>query len=357
MDRFFHRVVSLAAVGLVAAGVSLTPCSAAAATRPLGDTRVLAPIPTPGFPEGIAVRGSRAYVSTQSRSGTAGLGPSAIVAFNARTGTLVRTYEIQGETLALDHSLTNVAFDRQHRLYVLSNQLGLLRLDVTSGAQEVYAPPVPDLPRCAVAPPDTPCSPTANDQAPLANSLVFDPAGNAYVTDSFQATIFRIPRGGGTPHIWFQDARLDGIVGANGIRLSPDRQRILVAVTFTAQAAGPIYSLPLVDAPVAADLALFHMYGAEGPDEIAFGRSGKLYVSLAVANAASVLDASGNEVARYPGPATNGVPIDSPSGVALRRRSLLMNNHALFSMNEENMVVFDIFVDDRPDPLVLPRLP
>jgi hypothetical protein len=34
-----------------------------------------------------------------------------------------------------------------------------------------------------------------------------------------------------------------------------------------------------------------------------------------------------------------------------------MNNHALFSQNEDNMVVLDIFVDDRPDPLLLPRLP
>jgi sugar lactone lactonase YvrE len=176
------------------------------------------------------------------------------------------------------------------------------------------------------------------------------------VTDSTQATIFRIPPGGGIPQIWFQDSRFAGVVGVNGIRLSPDHQRILFAVTFTLQGTGFIYSLPLVDTPGAADLTVFHMYGAEGPDEITFGRSGRLYVSLAVSNQASVLDPSGNEIARYSGPATNGVPIDSPSGVALRGRSLLMNNHALFSQNTAHMVVFDIFIDDRAEPLVLPRL-
>lgn len=340
---------------LIAAALALLTISAAHAKRPLGDTRVLAVIPDPGFPEGLAIRGSRAYVSTPSRSGTAGLGPSTIFAFSTSSGKVVRTYEIQGEVLAQDHSLNNIAFDRQHRLYALSSQLGLIRLDIRTGAQEVYAPPIPDLPRCALAPP--PCSPTANANPPLANSLVFDPAGNAYITDSAQATIFRVPRGGGTPQIWFQDSRLDGIVGTNGIRVSPDRQRIFVAVTFTAAAQGFIYSLPLVDTPTAGDLTVFHTYTTEAPDEIAFGRSGNLYVSLALANAASVLDPGGNEIARYSGPADDGTPIDAPSGVALRRRSLLMNNHALFSQNEDNMVVFDIFVDDRPDPLLLPRLP
>ena len=33
----------------------------------------------------------------------------------------------------------------------------------------------------------------------LLNELVFDDAGNLYVTDSFQATIYRVPPGGGAP--------------------------------------------------------------------------------------------------------------------------------------------------------------
>jgi sugar lactone lactonase YvrE len=330
---------------------------AGAAQRPLGDVRVLAVVPPPGFPESLVVRGSRAYVSTPSRGGTAGQGPSKVFAFNARRGNLVRTYEIQGESLAQDHSLTNMAFDRAHRLYVLSNQLGLIRLNIKTGAQEPYASPPVNLPPCATVTPPTPCSPTVADAPPLANSIAFDGTGIAYVTDSGQATIYRIPPGGGAPQIWFQDPRIAGVVGPNGIRVSPDGQRIVVAVTFTGASQGFIYTLPLIDTPTAADLMTFHTYGTEGPDEIAFGRSGRLYVSLAVANAASVLDVGGNEIARYSGPASDGTPMDSPSGVALRGRSLLMNNHALFSGITANMVVFDIFVDDRPEPLLLPRIP
>jgi len=46
-------------------------------------------------------------------------------------------------------------------------------------------------------------------------------------------------------------------------------------------------------------------------------------------------------------------------GTALKEANLaiIMNNHALFSQNTANMVVFDIFVDDRAEPLAQPRLP
>ena len=327
------------------------------ATPMLGDIHVLTQIPAPGFPEGIAVKGHKVYVATQSRSATAGLGPSKVFAFDARTGQLLREYAIENEDLSQDHSLNNLAFGRGNRLYVLSPPLGIIRLDVRSGAQTIYADPLPDLPPCSQVAPGTACSPTSADSPPLPNDIVFDRAGNAYVTDSAQATIFRVPPGGGQPQIWFQDARLDGVVGANGIRLSPDRQRLVFAVSFTLQATGPIYSLPLVPAPQPTDLALFHQYATEGPDQLAFGRSGNLYVTLAVANQVSVLDGSGNELTRYSGPASNGVPIDSPSGVAFRRRSLLVNNHALFSQTTANMAVLEIFVGDRGRRLAHPRLP
>ena len=133
---------------------------AVAAPRPVGDVRVLAPIPSPGFPEGVVVRNHRAYVSTQSHGGTAGLGPSTVVAFDTRTGALVRTYTILGEDLSQDHSLTNMAFDARRRLYVLSSQLGLVRIRLGTGEQLIYAPPIPDLPTCAAVPPETPCSPS-----------------------------------------------------------------------------------------------------------------------------------------------------------------------------------------------------
>lgn len=337
--------------------VTATRAGAGSPAHTLGETQVLAPVPAPGFPEGIAVKGHTAYVSTQSRGGTAGLGPSKVMAFDTRTGQLLREYVIENEDLSQDHSLNNIAFGRGHRLYVLSPPLGIIRLDVASGAQTIYADPLPDLLPCSQVSPGTACSPTSADSPPLANDIVFDRAGHAYVTDSGQATIFRVPPGGGQPQIWFQDARLDGVGGPNGIRLSPDRQRIVFAVSFTLQATGPIYSLPLVPAPQPTDLALFHQYATEAPDQLAFGRSGNLYVTLALANQISVLDASGNEVTRYSGPASDGLPIDSPAGMAFKGRSLLVDNHALFSQATQNMAVLEIFVGERGKRLARPRLP
>src|SRR5262249_61192010 len=103
------------AAGLVGT-LSLPPASPVlAGPRPVGDVRELAPIPSPGYPEGVVVRKSRAYVATQSHSGTAGLGPSTVVAFKIGTGAIARTYTIVGENLAADHTLTNMAFDARHR--------------------------------------------------------------------------------------------------------------------------------------------------------------------------------------------------------------------------------------------------
>lgn len=45
---------------------------------------------------------------------------------------------------------------------------------------------------------------------PIVNDVVFDRQGNAYVTDSTQATIFRYAPGGDTPTIWFQSPLLEG---------------------------------------------------------------------------------------------------------------------------------------------------
>jgi hypothetical protein len=44
------------------------------------------------------------------------------------------------------------------------------------------------------------------------------------VTDSFQATIWRVPPGGGAPQVWFQNATIDGPFGPNGVRVDKKSQ-------------------------------------------------------------------------------------------------------------------------------------
>ena len=363
------KLTRIAAVLLTAAAsvssALLPSVSANPNTRSFGDVKVLATFPTPpGFPEGIAVKGNKVYVSGPARFGTAGQGPSKVVAFNRDTGATEAVYDTQGEALAFEHANSCIAFDGNGKLYVLNTQLGMYRLDTGSGAQESYSTPFPDLPACSAAP--APCSPTSFDAPALPNDIAFDDAGNAYVTDSLQATIWRVAPGGGAPQIWFQDARLgtappDGI-GVNGIRLSPDRTKAFVAVTIDPMFQSYIYTLPLVAAPQASDLAEFHHFGPGSlPDGIAFGRSGNLYVAIATPGLSgiAILDPSGAEINRLDNGAPGLInPYDSPANIAFNGHgSLLVTNHAFATGFPSQFTILDVYVGDKGDPLDKPDLP
>lgn len=344
-----------------------TPFATAAdADRPFGDVQTLATVPfPPGFPEGIAVNGDKVYVAGPASFDTAGTPASKVFSYDIKTGELLRTYEIQGEFTQFPHANSCIAFDNDARLYVVNLQLGIVRLDLGSGDQEIYAPPLPNLLPCSQTQ-SSPCSPTIIDAPPLPNDIAFDVAGNLYLTDSFQATIWRIPSGGGEPQIWFQDSRLDTPFGANGLRLSPDNTKIYFAVTadgvgpFGNFLGGKIYTLPLVNSPAAADLQVFHQYNGEAPDGIAFGKSGNLYVVLAAPfnSGVSILGPNSAEVARLTNEAGSPIfPYDSPANVAFGKQgSILLTNHAFATQIPSNFTVLDVFVGDKESPLVRPAI-
>jgi sugar lactone lactonase YvrE len=359
------KIASAAFLAAATAASALIPTTAAAKQpRPYGDVQVLATFPTPpGFPEGIAVKGNKVYVSGPARFGTAGTGPSTVVAFNRDTGALEATYTTQGEVLAGEHANSCIAFDGNGKLYVLNLQLGMYRLDTGSGAQTAYSTPFPDLPACSAAP--APCSPTLFDAPALPNDLAFDEDGNAYVTDSLQATIWRVPPGGGTPQIWYQDARFatfPGGIGTNGIRLSPDRSKAFVSVTFDQAGAGYIYTVPLVAAPAPGAATVFKAFApTDLPDGIAFGKSGNLYVTIATPGLSGIviLDPSGTEVGRLANANPGDIfPYDSPANIAFDGHgSLLLTNHAFATMIPANFTVLDVYVGDKGSPLSKPDLP
>ncbi|HLO84436.1 MAG TPA: SMP-30/gluconolactonase/LRE family protein, partial [Nostocaceae cyanobacterium] len=251
----------------------------------------------------------------------------------------------------------------------VDTQQGVIRYDVDlpQAAEQVYASALPDLPTCSVVPAGTACSPTAIDRPPLPNDIRFDKKGYAYLSDSFQATIWRIPPGGGQPEIWYQDPQLDADFGPNGIGIKDDTNELYFASTFGAFGQGFIYKLPLVDKPTTNDLKLFYQYNpGDGPDGIAFGESGNLYVALAGANQISVLNPDGTESTRYSGPAIDpnnpnqSIPWTNPANIAFndKTRSLLVTNHASLVPNPEPLFsVYTVYVDDEavktPEPSVL----
>lgn len=333
-----------------------------------GEVSVLAQVPAPGFPEGIAVKGDRVFVAGPATLGTAiNNQASRVWEFSASTGALKNTFLTQGEQVfGAEHANSCLAFDGLGRLIVLNTQIGPYRLDPDTGVQTPYAPPVPDLNPCLPTDgPQAACTPTTGLTPPLPNDLAFDEQGYLYVTDSMQATIFRIPPGGGPAEVWFHDYRLFGpYIGVNGLRVSPDRSTLYFTVTNDLLGIGRVYTLPLVEQPRAQDLKIFHNYLlAEGPDGIAFGASGKLYVTLALPGQSgiSVLNADGSEAARIKNPLLSLTkPFDAPANLAFDGKgNVLVTNHAFATglLLPKQFQVLKVYVNDVASPLVEPALP
>ena len=124
-------------VGLMTFGAHL-----ALAQRPLGDSRVFATVPAvPGFPEGIASRGDRVYVSGPANFGI--FTPSAAWAYDLRTGVLEKTFPItlQDPNPAAMKALSPGNFGPDGKLYAPEPFMGVvLRLHLDPGnTQDVYA--------------------------------------------------------------------------------------------------------------------------------------------------------------------------------------------------------------------------
>jgi sugar lactone lactonase YvrE len=322
--------------------------------RPIGDSKVLTPtLALPGYPEGIAVHDGLVYVSGPAAFGVPGnFIPSQIFAYDTDTGALEKTITVQGQTGPLN-AISCIAFGEDDHLFVVDEGQGILKINVENGHQHVYAAPFFPVFHSAFNPP-----------APLLlNDLAFDKKGYLYVTDSFQATIWRVPPGGGAPQVWFQNAAIDGPFGPNGVRIDKKSEKLYFTVTFDGAGAGYVYTLPLVNHPTLSDLKLFHKYqGADtgaGPDGIAFGKSGDLYVVLAGMSKISVLGDHGVEKARFSGPArnpahpaNNPLPWTNPANIAFnnKTKSLLVTNHAgLTGLPDPSafFAIFDVYVKDK----------
>jgi sugar lactone lactonase YvrE len=338
--------------------------SAAARAEPVfGDVKVLATVPNPpGSPEGLAVRNGRVYVAGPAKTGTILSGPSKVLQFDADSGQLLATWPTQGENILGEHANSCLAFDGHDRLYVLNTQIGMYRIDITTGAQSAYSTPFPDLPACNLLVTSN-CSPTPLDMPPLPNDVAFAVNGDAYVTDSFQATIWRVPVGGGVPQIWFQDPRLASLyIGVNGVRLDPSATQLYVTVTTDLLARSFVYRLPLVAQPTAADMTEFHAFAlGDSADGIAFGATGKLYVTLALPTSSGfvVLRQDGSEETRVTNdPLSPTVPYDSPANLAFDGTgSVFVVNHALLTNLPSHFTVLKVFVGDVGWPLLTPRFP
>lgn len=360
-----RQVVLVLAAALVLA-VAAAPVAADGGEGELGETRVFAEVGEPGFPEGIAVLGDRVYVGTHGFVRESDE-PSRIFGYDRDSGALVDEIVIEGQDLDEDHGLLGMAA-RGDALYVAdSHPPRVLRVHPGSGRQETVVE-IPELPQCPLTDrllgeegQAEPCKPVTADHGALPDDVAFDQHGNLYVTDLFQATIFRVRPGGDEAEIWYQDPALDAPGGANGIELSADGEALLVAHTVSAPSpelpgAGYIHRIPIVEAPTPADREVFHEYLDPGsPDGLAVGRSGRVYVALFATNEISVLEPDGTEHARFPSPAENladeldpdGVPYDAPASITFDGKgSILVTNQSVARQEPDHWAVLEAWVDD-----------
>ena len=322
-------VVVLAAIGL---GQGVGPALADETQNgpAIGDTTVFASVPAPGHPFGVAVDKSRVYVSTSA--GDFFANPATGGHLNS-DGERVFAYDNNGKLVTTttvatmpnsNMGLFGLALDGnptpEHQLYIadMNGRILRLSLDHRNAAPVLFA------------------------QAPLAggwmvtmwNDLVFDQAGNLFMTDD-KPRIWRVTPDG-QPSIWFQDPRLTGFFGFAGGplggRIDPTGKFLYFTITVSAMFPGEavVYRIPLVDHPSASDLQLVHRFpvvpGQQLPQAtgLAFASSGNIYVALIGTNQIAVLDPAGNEIRRISSPL-----FASPWGLAFVGRSLLVTNASI----------------------------
>ena len=245
--------------------------------------------PGTAHPEGIAADASgNLYVANFDVTGNTTVGT--IVVF-ARNGRWLRTLQIDnGSTLLLGLGFNPVTHD------LLVADLGkqqVLKVDPQSGASSVFA----SIPGGGGGP----------------NALAFDAAGNVFISDSFQATIWRTSPAGGVPVAWVTDALLgtSGVppFGANGLAFNRNASALFVANTGN----DTVVRIPLPNGPSGTPgTPEVFVNSINGADGLVIDAADNLWVAANQADEIVVLDPSGRVIAKlgdFDGIDRRGAPV------------------------------------------------
>ena len=360
------RRAALIALALLASLLAAAPT--AGAQRARFDTRVLAKVPRPGFPAMAYVHpNGRVYVGTYVNP--AGDSSRSRVLEYEPSGTLLRSWTVQGQDLSKDHGVQVATSDSKGRLVLLDRTPArALLLDRATGKFVQYAT-FPNLTPCLPLQQPSGCSQTLEDRDPMANYGVWGPDGSLYVSDYLQAVVWRVPPGGGEAGVWLSDRRLDGgEFGTTGLALGADRRTLLIGQGSSAglgepnPTTGKIYATEIQpDGSAGAMRLLWESGPADLPDGFTIARSGKLYVPLAgAANQIAVVAPDGTELERFPSSAGDGnngspVPFDTPSSARFLGTRLIVANQS-FTGNRDNQAVLDVETGEAGLPELIPGL-
>ena len=354
----------LAATALLAAAPP-----ALAQTRAKWDTKLFARIPTPGFPALAFVHpNGRVYEGTYDNPSGSPL-PSRVFEYTAE-GTFLRSWTIEGQTLAGSHGVQVTASDAQGRLVLLDKSPArVLLLDTRTGQQIPYST-FKDLPTCSdpSSNGDGTCSPAAQDLTPFPDYGAWGPDGSLYVTDYQQAVIWRVPPGGGEATVWFSDRRLDGnMFGTAGIVLAADHTTLLFSQASSAgggeliQSTGKLYKLPIgADGKPGTLTKLWESRPTDAPDGFAIAKSGNVYLALAgPENQLVEVAPDGREVERFPqvpfnGDNGSGVPFDTVSNAMFLGTRLMVANQSFEAGDTTHQAILDVEAGEEGLPQFVP---
>jgi outer membrane protein assembly factor BamB len=309
------------------------PVDQAVSVVPFGTTTLFAAVGAPGAPEGVAVaKDGTVFVGTDNGSKRGQPAASHLLAFGA-DGKLAHDFAITGQASGHAEGLTGVAVDPAGGVVVAD--LGttpprLLRIDPANGAQSAVAD-VPDLPACVLVINASACEPLALDNKPRPTSLAFDAAGNLYVGDAAQATIWRLDAGTKVLKPWYQSNDLATADGAAGLLIDGDGNLLFTAGTTLDTgnpAAGSLFKVPVTPTGAAGTRSLVAKFAnGEAPSGVALGPGGTIVVALRAANAIAVVAADGT-MTRVVNPNNGPIPFDAPIGLALRDNAVLVTNQS-----------------------------
>lgn len=340
------RLIPIVLAVLVA---TLAPGSTDAATRPPGDTKVLASVPMPGFPAYVFVHpNGRVYAGTYSNPAGDRI-RSRVFEWTA-SGTLLRSWTVPGQNLDVEHGVQVANSDARGRLVLLEKSTAsVLTLDVTTGRFRKQAT-LPDLAQV--------------QGEPIPNYASWGPGGALYVTDYGQAVIWRIPAAGGTPKVWFSSNSLEGLgFGTTGIVYRPASRDFLIAQQSGGSGnplAGKLYRLTVTSAGRPGRLStLWTSQIAELPDGFGVARSGHIYIAnVGLTNQLVELSPTGTELARFGSAFTgdNGspVPFDGPSNATFLGTRILVANQSPITGTSSHQVILDVEVGERGAPIYRP---
>jgi sugar lactone lactonase YvrE len=347
---------------LAAALIALAAAPGASA-RDKYDVQTLAKVPAPGQPALALVAPDRTiYEGTFTNSAGTANGPSKVFAYSPE-GQLLRTYTISGQDPNADNGVQVAAYDAKGRLYLLDQHPArVLRLDPATGSQTTYAT-FKDVPPCSPPGVGNECSATTTDNPPEPDYAAWGTDGSMYVTDYTQGLIWRVPPNGGAAHVWFTDARLDGLqFGPAGIQLMPDHSTLLFSTSAgpagdpSSASTGELYKLPIQPNGNPGTITkLWESGPAEAPDGIALAQSGNIYVCLVGpnVNAIAVVAPDGKELARIRHD-TGDPPFDEPASVWFDNDRLIVANDAYFSGDASHFAIFDVFAAEPGAPIFVP---